>query len=273
MGRNGGRCRSRRPRDWVGPVVALAAGLGLVLEALPASGAVSAPREVRYRVVHTYPHDTTAFTEGLIWQGNFLYESTGLFGASTLRRVDLQTGAVLQMVASPPDEFGEGLALADRDRLAQLNLDTNHGFVYDRQTFAVVGEFHYDTAGWGLASMGDQLVMSDGSDRLTFLDPDTFQPVGTLSVTFAGEPLGNLNELEFIRGEIWANVFPTDRIVRINPRTGKVTSFLDLSRIVPPGVVPAAGDVPNGIAYDRATNRIFVTGKRWPSLFQIRVRG
>ena len=180
------------------------------------------------------------------------------------------SGDVLQQIALPDQYFGEGLALVG-DRLVQLTWRSKRGFVYDRGSFGLLGEFAYETEGWGLTYDGASLIMSDGSDVLTFLDPDSYQPVRTLPVTHDGRPLHALNELEWIEGEIWANVWQTDLIVRIDPETGRVTGVLDLTGLLPSDQRTGQEDVLNGIAYDPAGKRIFVGGKLWPLVFEIRV--
>jgi glutaminyl-peptide cyclotransferase len=224
-----------------------------------------------YKVVATFPHDTSSFTQGLVFADGQMYESTGLEGESTLRRVDITTGQTLQRVDVPAQYFAEGLALVG-DELLQLTWKNQLGFVYDKATFKPKRTFSYKTEGWGIAYDGvSQLVMSDGSDTLTFLDPTTFAATKTLRVREAGRAIGNLNELEFIEGEIWANVWMTDRIARISPNTGEVNAWIDLSTLYPESQRLPPADVLNGIAYDRATRRIFITGKKWPRLYQITV--
>jgi glutamine cyclotransferase len=224
-----------------------------------------------YKVVATFPHDTTSFTQGLVFADGELYESTGLNGESTLRRVDIKTGQTLQRIDIPKQYFAEGLALVG-DELLQLTWQHKLGFVYDRKTFKRKRTFSYDGEGWGIAYDGkSRLVMSDGSDRLRFLDPKTLTPLKTLRVQDAGRPVMNLNELEWIENEIWANVWQTDRIVRISPVTGDVTGWIDLSSLFPRSQRMPPADELNGIAYDKATRRIFITGKKWPRLYQITV--
>lgn len=226
-----------------------------------------------YRVVATFPHDTTSFTQGLVYASNGqMYESTGLQGESTLRRVDIATGKTLQRLDVPAEYFAEGLAMVG-DELLQLTWQHKLGFVYDRHTFKQKRNFTYQTEGWGIAYDGkSSLVMSDGSDTLTFLDPKTLAPGKRLRVQDAGRPIANLNELEWVEGEIWANVWLTDRIARISPTTGVVNAWIDLSSLWPVAERPMPSDqVLNGIAYDAATRRIYITGKKWPRLYQITV--
>lgn len=235
------------------------------------SGPVPAALLTAYEVVASYPHDPGAFLQGLVWHDGGFYESTGLFGESTLRRVAFPSGEVLQKVDVPREHFAEGLALVD-DRLIQLTWRSKKGFVYDRASFGLLGEFPYDTEGWGLTYDGAALIMSDGSDTLFFLDPATYQPIRTVTVTLDGRRLQRLNELEWIRGEVWANVWQTDIVVRIDPTSGQVVGVLDLAGLLPGGERRSADDVLNGIAYDAETDRIFVSGKRWPLLFELRLR-
>ena len=224
-----------------------------------------------FKVIATFPHDTTSFTQGLVFASDGqMYESTGLQGESTLRRVDITTGQTLQRIDVPAQYFAEGLALVG-DELLQLTWQHKTGFVYDRTTFKQKRTFTYQTEGWGIAYDGtSSLVMSDGSDTLTFLDPKTLAPGRTLRVQDAGRPIRNLNELEWIEGEIWANVWLTDRIARISPNTGQVNAWIDLSSLWPNAERPRPDEqVLNGIAYDKATRRIYITGKKWPRLYQI----
>lgn len=224
-------------------------------------------------VLGSWPHNPGAFTQGLVFSEGHLLESTGLYGQSSLRQVDVATGEVLRQVPVPPEFFAEGLTLFE-GQLVQLTWKEQRGFVYRLEDFARTGEFAYQGEGWGLTHDGARLIMSDGTSRLRFLDPATYAVMGTLDVADAAGPVQRLNELEWVRGEIWANIWQTDRIARIDPATGAVLGYLDLT-----GLLSAADrrahsvDVLNGIAYDPATDRIFVTGKLWPWLFEIRPRG
>ncbi|MBA4397592.1 MAG: glutamine cyclotransferase [Syntrophus sp. (in: bacteria)] len=223
-----------------------------------------------YRIVNTYPHDPGAFTQGLIFHNGFLYEGTGLHGASSLRKVELETGRVLKRHDLPEKYFGEGVALCS-NRLIQLTYQSRIGFIYDldlRQT----GSFTYPTEGWGLTCDGDNLILSDGTAILRRLDAKTFKVVKQITVTDRGRPVFNLNELEFVKGEIFANVWKTDAIARISPDTGQVTGWIDLGGLSQ--LAQEAGtaiDCLNGIAYDERADRLFVTGKLWPKLFEIRL--
>jgi glutamine cyclotransferase len=220
------------------------------------------------RVVNTYPHDRGAFTEGLVIQDGVLYESTGLNGQSTLRRVDLETGAVLQNITLAPAYFGEGVTVLG-SKIYQLTWQSHVGFVYDRKSLTFLGGFHYPTEGWGLTHDGQRLIMSDGTATLHFLDAGTLAETGQVQVTDRGQPVMRLNELEYIHGEVWANVWLTDLIARINPETGQVVGWLDLSGLLSPEDLSQPVDVLNGIAYDSDHDRLFVTGKWWPKLFEI----
>ncbi len=233
----------------------------------PTAGSGATPVDT-YRVVQTYPHDPTAFTQGLIFVDGALYEGTGLNGQSSLRRVELETGRVLQQRDLAPEYFGEGITLFG-DRIFQLTWQSHVGFVYDRTSFAPVGTFSYPTEGWGLTHDGRRLIMSDGTATLRFLDPATLRETGSVEVRDEHGPVLRLNELEYVEGEILANVWQTDRIARIDPATGRVTGWIDLTGLKPATDRPI--DVLNGIAYDPATKRLFVTGKYWPSLFEIQV--
>jgi glutaminyl-peptide cyclotransferase len=213
-----------------------------------------------YQVVHTYPHDAKAFTQGLIYVDGHLYESTGREGQSSVRMVELTTGRVLQKYDLPDEYFGEGLTDWGSD-LLQLTWKAHKGFIYDRFSFSPRGTFAYDSEGWGLTHDGTQLILSDGSAYLKFLDPKSFRVKRRVKVVDeAGVPAENLNELEFVKGEIWANIWHSNDIVRVSPRTGKVVGRIDLSGIIDPRELGDAEAVLNGIAYDAAGDRLFVTG-------------
>ncbi len=222
-----------------------------------------------YEVLEEYPHDNTAFTQGLVIDNGVLYEGTGLHGESSLRRVVLNTGEITQTATLPEAYFGEGITVLD-DRIIQLTWRSNIAFVYDRDSFELTDEFTYDTEGWGLTHDGDTLIMSDGTSLLHFLDPETYEEIRTVDVLDAGVPVMELNELEYIDGEVYANVWKTDRIARIDPQTGTVTGWIDLSGLLNPELREGA-NVLNGIAYDPEAGKLFVTGKLWPRLFEIRV--
>jgi glutaminyl-peptide cyclotransferase len=235
----------------------------------PASQAGDAP-EYACEVVHAYPHDPLAFTQGLFYLDGFLYESTGLEGQSSIRKVRLETGEVLQKHEIPEAYFGEGIVNWN-DNLLELTWTTQVGFVYGLASFDLRREFHYRGEGWGLTQDGKRIVMSDGTAQLRFWDPRTLAETGRITVTADGEPVTNLNELEWVRGEIYANVWKSDRIARIDPKSGKVTGWIDCKGLLGAANRTGQEDVLNGIAYDAKGDRLFVTGKRWPKLFEIRL--
>jgi len=221
-----------------------------------------------YSVVNTYPHDTNAFTEGLFYSDGYLYESTGLNGASSLRLVDLATGTVLKQIQLPYQYFGEGITLVN-NTIIQLTWQSHIGFIYDKNSFALLGNFTYPTEGWGLTYNGTQLIMSDGTDNLYFLNPITFQRTGQVQVHDGNTSVVNINELEYINGSVYANIWLTNKIAIINPETGQVKAWIDLTGL--PAPPPTGDNVLNGIAYDQTSNRLFVTGKDWANLYQIRL--
>jgi glutamine cyclotransferase len=224
-----------------------------------------------YQIVHVYPHDSDSFTQGLVYADGHLYESTGRNGKSSLRMVDLITGRVLQHYDLASKYFGEGLTSWGGD-LVQLTWTTELGFVYDRFSFTTKRTFHFKGEGWGLTHDDRQFIVSDGTSVLRFIDRQSFSETKRISVTDeAGHPLSNINELEYIHGEIYANIWHTDQIIRISPRTGKVLGRIDLSGLIDKSQLADSEAVLNGIAYDAKTNRIFVTGKLWPKLFEIKV--
>jgi glutaminyl-peptide cyclotransferase len=231
-----------------------------------------APAVQGFTVVQSYPHDPAAFTQGLVFADGEFYESTGLYGESSVRRVEIATGKVLQSTPVDKQYFAEGLALVG-DALLQLTWQHQLGFVYDRKTMAPRTTFTYKTEGWGLAyDAKGGLVLSDGSESIFFLDPKNQAVVRTVRVTDAGRPVPQLNELEWIEGEIWANVWQTDRIARIDPKTGAVNAWVDLTLLWPRARRAPPADVLNGIAYDPVGKRIFVTGKKWPRVYEIKIQ-
>jgi glutaminyl-peptide cyclotransferase len=221
-----------------------------------------------YKVLNTYPHDRMAFTEGLVIDGGALYESTGLNGRSSLRRVDLESGKVLQSVPLDQQYFGEGVTTW-KDQIVQLTWQSHVGFVYDKATFKLLKTFNYPGEGWGLTHDDQSLIMSDGTPTIHFLDPVTLQETKRITVTDKGQPIVNLNELEYVHGEILANVWQTDHIARIAPDTGAVIGWIDLAGLLSQADRQQPVDVLNGIAYDAVRDRLFVTGKLWPKLFEI----
>lgn len=238
--------------------------------AVPLFAAARAIPVESYRIVHVYPHDATAFTQGLVFVNGMLYESTGQRGQSTLRMVDLASGRVLQQHDLAAKYFGEGLT-DWQSHLIQLTWQSHLGFVYDTFSFRTVRTFTYPWEGWGLTHDSRHLILSDGTSVLHLLDPSTFKPVGKIQVTADGQPLMNLNELEYIHGEIYANIWETNRIARISPATGKVIEWIDLSGLRPPSVQQNDNAVLNGIAYDSQHDRLYVTGKLWPNLYEIKL--
>jgi glutamine cyclotransferase len=221
-------------------------------------------------VIRSFPHDTSAYTQGLVWHGGAFYESTGRTGHSSLRQVELETGKVLRKMDVAAPYFAEGLALLG-GRLFQLTWQDKTGFIYEPATFRQVGTFAYEGEGWGLTTDGSSLILSDGSSQLRFLDPQTYAEQRTATVKDGSEFINDLNELEWVKGEVWANVWHTNRIARIDPRTGQVKGWVDLTGVMAPQPDPEA--VLNGIAYDAEHDRLFVTGKLWPTLFEISVPG
>lgn len=220
-----------------------------------------------YRVVNAYPHDRGASTQGLVFEDGFLYEGTGLRGQSTLRKADLKTGEILRVHELAERFFGEGIAIYE-NKIVQLTWESNTGFVYEKDSFELLQEFSYATEGWGITYDGSYLIMSDGTSTLHFLDPETFEEVNQVEVSDGENPVSRLNELEYVKGEIYANVWQTDRIARIDPQTGNVVGWIDLEGLLNRAEYDEA-DVLNGIAYDAENDRLFVTGKRWPLLFEI----
>jgi glutaminyl-peptide cyclotransferase len=233
--------------------------------------------EYGYDVVHVYPHDRTAFTEGLFYLDGFLYESTGMEMRSSIRKVKLETGEVVQLHRLPSDYFGEGI-IKWKDKLYQLTYTTEVGFVYDFKTFEEKSEFHYSGQGWAFTTDGKQIYMDGTRDvnagvsapEIRIWDPETLKETGVIHVTDDGQPVENLNELEWVKGEIFANIWQTNRVARINPKTGKVVGWIDLSGLLSPEDSRDV-DVLNGIAYDAEHDRLFVTGKLWPKLFEIKL--
>lgn len=246
------------------PIAPAAASSHSAQEATPVYG---------YRVLNEYPHDPYAFTQGLVYEDGILYEGTGLtLGRSSLRRVALETGEVLQIHNLDPELFGEGISVVD-DRIWQLTWQNHMAFLYDKETFQQLATVQYPTEGWGLTYDGERLIMSDGTATLYFRDPNTFELLGQIAVHDEQGPVARLNELEYINGQVFANVWTTDRIAIIDPATGRVDAWLDLTGLLDLSDLPEEVDVLNGVAYDSAGNRLFLTGKWWPALYEIEIIG
>ena len=262
-----------RPSDrfrtlFAGALMASAATFGACGDnSSPKADPVGAPVQPA-ATVRSYPHDPQAFTQGLVFRNGELLESTGRFGQSSLRRVKLETGEVLQRVDVPQQYFAEGLAVIG-DRAFQLTWQNNVGFIYDLNTFKQTGTFNYEGEGWGLTTDGTSLILSDGSSALRFIDPATFRVTRTVEVKNGDDYVDQLNELEWVKGEIWANVWHKDWIARIDPRDGHVIGWLDVGQLLPEATAADPEAVPNGIAFDAASGRLFVTGKLWSRVFEI----
>lgn len=256
----------------------ISSGLALVLVALFASGPLllqqnaqaQGPAEYTFIIVRAFPHDTSAYTQGLAYRDGFLYEGTGLNGRSSLRKVNLETGAVVQRVDLEPEFFGEGITIF-RDKIVQLTWKSHIGFVYDLKSFHLVQQFSYSGEGWGLATDSRELYMSDGTSDIRVLDPETFGEKRHFKVHDGPKPIDQLNELEFVEGQIFANVWHTNRIARISTKTGAVVGWIDLTGLLSSVFHLESEAVLNGIAYDSARKRLFVTGKLWPSVFEIKL--
>ncbi len=221
-----------------------------------------------YTIINTYPHDPYAFTQGLIYTDGILYEGTGLYGRSSLRKVKLETGEVITTYNLPSQFFGEGITIFN-NKIIQLTWQNRLGFVYDKNSFALQRQFNYPTEGWGITHDGQRLIMSDGTATLYFWNPDTLAEIGQIQVHDHDKPIVRLNELEYVNGEIYANIWQTDFVVRIDPQSGQVTAWISLAGLL--GATSSSVDVLNGIAYDAPHDRLFVTGKLWPSLFEIKL--
>jgi glutamine cyclotransferase len=228
------------------------------------------PGKYGYKVIHSYPHDTDAFTQGLFYDNGVFYEGTGQKTGSSLREVEPETGRIIRQHNLDASLFGEGITLY-HDRIYQVTWEDKVGFVYDKSTFKVINKIYYPTQGWGLTTIDDKIVMSDGTNILCFYEPEMFTAVSRIEVYDNEKMVDSLNELEYIDGEIWANIWMQDKIARIDPSSGKVLGYIDLKGILPESERKSDTDVLNGIAYDKAGNRIFVTGKKWPKIYEIKV--
>lgn len=251
-------------------ITALAAAAVLVAQAPPAKKTTAAVPTYGYKVVNVYPHDRGAFTEGLEFHDGFLYESTGLNRRSSLRKVKLETGAVVQSIALPNEYFGEGIAILG-DEIAQLTYQTEVGFVYSLKDFKLLRQFKYKGEGWAFTHTPTTLYMDDGTDEIRLWDPKTFVERKRIKVHEGTKSINNINELEYVEGELWANIWQTDRIARISPTTGAILGWIDMSGLLSPMHRNGTEDVLNGIAYDAARKRIFVTGKFWPNVFEVKI--
>ena len=260
----------------VGSSLAVACGASSSAPPEPkaAAAAPSAPagpvvERYGYEIVRSHPHDPAAFTQGLTIADGQLYEGTGLHGQSSLRRVDLATGAALQRIALEERYFGEGVAVVG-DRIVQLTYQTGVGFVYDRKTFAKQREFTYSGEGWGLTYDGQRLIMSDGTDTLRFWNPETLEELGRVRVRDGDRAIARINEMEYVDGEIYANIWQEDQIARIDPKTGVVTAWIDMSNLLTATERSRGVDVLNGIAHDPKTGNFLITGKLWPWVFEVK---
>ncbi|WP_249138174.1 glutaminyl-peptide cyclotransferase [Phenylobacterium montanum] len=250
-------------------LAAAGVAISLAMAAQPAQAA-QAPA-YGFEVVHAYPHDPKAYTEGLLYLNGFLYESTGQYGTSYIRKVKLETGAVVRQVTLPPSLFGEGI-VNFADQLISVTWKNGIGFRRDLKTFAVKQQFRYSGEGWGMTQDGKDIILSDGSPVLHVLDPKSLKEVRQIRVASGDQPIANLNELEWVDGEIYANVWQTNYIARIDPGTGQVKAWIDLSGLPETSEPHDPDNVLNGIAYDKTGHRLFVTGKRWPHLYEIKLK-
>jgi len=233
-------------------------------------GQTKPPQQYTFKVIHIFPHDPAAFTQGLAYRDGILYEGTGLNGRSSLRKVRLETGEVLPRVDLPTELFGEGIAAVNNE-LIELTWQSHVAFVYDVKNFRLLRKFSYPGEGWGLTNHGEELFLSDGTPEIRVLDARTFREKRRIKVHDAATQIERLNELEFVEGEVWENVWQTDRIACISPKTGAVVGWIDLAGLLSPMYQHPGDAVLNGIAYDAKKKRLFVTGKLWPSIFEIRV--
>lgn len=242
---------------------------GLIIGLFAQSAPTFSSEQIEFEVLRTFPHDNTAFTQGLIYHNNILYEGTGQRGASSLRKVNLENGVVLQMHPLEDQFFGEGVTILN-NRIYQLTWESNVGFIYDLESFALLEQIYYPTEGWGLTTDGESLILSDGSEKLFWYDPESFSEISSLVVRDKGNPVKGLNELEYIDGRIYANVYPTDYIIRIDAKSGDVTGWLDCSNLLTPSERRRT-DVLNGIAFNPDNGHLYLTGKYWPLLYEVRL--
>jgi glutaminyl-peptide cyclotransferase len=258
-------CGMKRIRS---ALVVILVAYGSIL--LQQAGQAQIPPEYTFVVIRAFPHDTSAYTQGLSYRDGFLYEGTGLYGRSSLRKVNLETGTVVRRIDLEPEFFGEGITIF-RDKIVQLTWKSHIGFVYDLKTFHLLQRFSYSGEGWGLAANDRELYMSDGTSEIRVLDAETFKEKRHFTVHDGSKPVDQLNELEFVEGQIFANVWHTNLIARISPQTGAVLGWINLTGLLSPVYHLEPEAVLNGIAYDSARKRLFVTGKLWPSVFEIKL--
>jgi glutamine cyclotransferase len=264
------RMKVKLPRRCLGIAFLLTALIQLLPGQSPRQSRAARPPEYTFKLVHVFPHDPTAFTQGLAYRDGFLYEGTGIKGQSSLRKIRLETGEIVQRVDLAPEFFGEGITLLNNEVL-QLTWQSQTGFVYSLSDFKLLRRFEYSGEGWGLTTNGREIFMSDGTAQIRVLDPVTLAEKRRFKVRDGGTPIDQLNELEFVEGEIFANVWQTDRIARISPQSGNVVGWIDLKGLLSPVYRRESGAVLNGIAYDADRKRLFVTGKLWPSIFEIQL--
>jgi glutamine cyclotransferase len=268
------RKKSRKKQvRWVLPLASVVIVAGLSGWALTrnGSGASQIGTDADYEIIARYRHDANAYTQGLYFEDGYLIEGTGQRGESNLRRVEIETGRVLNLVPLPPRYFGEGVA-ALGDRIYQLTWQSELGFIYDREKFELIGQFQYAGEGWGLTTNGTELILSDGSATLRFLDPETFSELRRVEVHGDSGPIDQLNELEYINGAVYANVWHSNHVLEISPETGAVLRDIDFSGLIGEVRPRDPEAVLNGIAYDQEQDRLFMTGKLWPTMFEIRLR-
>ncbi len=238
-----------------------------------AANATAAPANISYNIVASYPHDTSSYTQGLIWQNNSLYEGTGLEGQSKLMKVDIKNGKAEQSLSLAPDVFGEGITILN-DKIYQLTWQNHKVYVYEAKTFKKIKEFDWEHEGWGLTHNGKELIISTGDSNLYFVDPETFKVTRIVGVTDNNGPVGNLNELEYINGSVYSNIYLTDYIIQIDPSNGHITGKIDLNGLLEKSgkhVNTEEGYVLNGIAYDSTKKSLYITGKKWPLLYEMKV--
>lgn len=255
-------------RGAIAIIIALLATIAFTTTNINNTTLPTAPQQYTYTIIHTYPHDPHAFTQGLTYADNTLYEGTGVYGSSTLRKIDLETGNILEAITLDSNFFGEGITIIN-DKIVQLTWLSQIGFVYDKNTLRLLQNFTYTTQGWGITFNGTCLIMSDGTEKLYFIDPTTYQNIGSITIHEGNTSVTDLNELEYINGDIYANIWKQQKIAIINPQTGQIKAWIDLTGIETTPLKEE--EVLNGIAYDAERDRLFVTGKNWPHLYEIKI--